>query len=285
LLIQTYSWTNAHPKANYPVFLIISLEKKIFMKYTEDVSVKGQIALVTGAARGIGRACALALAEAGADVALGLKNVNNDNGLIKEIETLGRKAFPLQMNVENLYEINTAIDAIGKHFGKLDILVNNAGIGPPNFIEDVTEEDFDYTVNVNLKGTFFVSQAAGKLMVEQKYGRIINLSSQAGFISLPSESVYCMTKAGIAHLTKCFAVEWGKHNITVNAVAPTFIKTPGTEKWLLDEEFKKQVLSKIVLGRVGRPEDVASAVLFLASPAASMITGTTLMIDGGWTAQ
>jgi NAD(P)-dependent dehydrogenase (short-subunit alcohol dehydrogenase family) len=255
------------------------------MKYTEDVSVKGQIALVTGAARGIGRACALALAEAGADVALGLRNVNNDNGLIKEIETLGRKAFPLQMNVENLYEINTAIDAIGKHFGKLDILVNNAGIGPPNFIEDVTEEDFDYTVNVNLKGTFFVSQAAGKLMVEQKYGRIINLSSQAGFISLPSESVYCMTKAGIAHLTKCFAVEWGKHNITVNAVAPTFIKTPGTEKWLLDEEFKKQVLSKIVLGRVGRPEDVASAVLFLASPAASMITGTTLMIDGGWTAQ
>jgi NAD(P)-dependent dehydrogenase (short-subunit alcohol dehydrogenase family) len=274
------------PEANYPAFLInFTRNKNRIMKYTESISVKGKTALVTGAARGIGRACALALAEAGADVALGLRDVNADNGLVNEIESLGRKALPLQMNVQKLNEINTSIDAIKNGFGRLDILVNNAGIGPPNFIEEVTEEDFDYTIDVNLKGTFFVSQAAGRLMVEQKYGRIINLSSQAGFIALPSESVYCMTKAGIAHLTKCFAVEWGKHNITVNAVAPTFIKTPGTEKWLLNEEFKKQVLSKIVLGRVGLPEDVASAVLFLASPASSMITGTTLMIDGGWTAQ
>jgi len=162
--------------------------------------------------------------------------------------------------------------------------VNNAGIGPSNFIEQVTEEDFDYTVNVNLRGTFFVSQAAGKMMIEQQFGRIINLSSQAGFVALPTESVYCMTKAGIAHVTKCFAVEWGKHHITVNAVAPTFINTPGTEEYLLNEEAKKEVLSKIVLGRVGMPKDVANAVLFLASPAASLITGTTLMIDGGWTA-
>jgi NAD(P)-dependent dehydrogenase (short-subunit alcohol dehydrogenase family) len=167
----------------------------------------------------------------------------------------------------------------------LDILVNNAGIGPENLIEDVTEEDFNYTVDVNLKGTFFVSQSAGKLMKRQKHGCIINLSSQAGFIALPTESVYCMTKAGIAHLTKCFAVEWGKYNINVNAVAPTFIKTPGTEKSLFDEDFSNSVLSKIVLGRVGIPKDVASAVLFLASPASSLITGTTLLIDGGWTAQ
>jgi NAD(P)-dependent dehydrogenase (short-subunit alcohol dehydrogenase family) len=250
----------------------------------EALVLKGQIALVTGAARGIGRACVLALAKAGADVALGLKDAASDAGLANEIESLGRKALPLQMNVRSLQEVNDAISRIRTEFGRLDILVNNAGIGPPNQIEAVTEEDFDYTVEVNLKGTFFVSQAAGRLMVERKYGRIINLSSQAGFVALPSESVYCMTKAGIAHLTKCFAVEWGKHHITVNAVAPTFIKTPGTEKWLLDDEFKKSVLSKIVLGRVGIPEDVAGAVVFLASPSASLITGTTLMIDGGWTA-
>jgi NAD(P)-dependent dehydrogenase (short-subunit alcohol dehydrogenase family) len=255
------------------------------MRFSDEVTVKGRFALVTGAARGIGRACALALAEAGADVALGLRDKNEDQGLVKEIKGLGRRALPLQLDVRKQEEVKSAIEQITKEFGRVDILVNNAGIGPPNPIEKVTEEDFDYTVDVNLKGTFFVSQEVGKLMIEQKYGRIINLSSQAGFIALPTESVYCMTKAAIAHLTKCFAVEWGQHNITVNAVAPTFIKTPGTEKWLLDDEFKKQVLSNIVLGRVGEPKDVASAVLFLASPAASLITGTTLMVDGGWTAR
>lgn len=254
------------------------------MTHANEISAKGKVALVTGAAKGIGRACALALAEAGADMALGFRDVNSDNGLVKEILAMGRKVLPLQMNVEHLSEVNESMERIRKEFGRLDILVNNAGIGPPNFIEQVTEADFDYTVNVNLKGTFFVSQAAGKLMMAQRSGCIINLSSQAGFIALPSESVYCMTKAGIAHMTKCFAVEWGKYNITVNAVAPTFIKTPGTEKWLQNEDFKNEVLSKIVLGRVGVPKDVANAVLFLASPAASLITGTTLMIDGGWTA-
>jgi len=255
------------------------------MQHSYTTDLIGEVALITGAARGIGRACALALAEVGADIVLGLRDIHSDDGLVKEIKALGRKVLSLQMNVSKISEIKAAFEILEKEFGKLDILVNNAGIGPPNAIEDVTEEDFNYTVEVNLKGTFFVSQYAGKLMKRQKYGRIVNLSSQAGFIALLNESVYCMTKAGIAHLTKCFAVEWGKYNITVNAVAPTFIKTPGTEKWLLDEEFKNEILSKIVLGRVGIPKDVASAVLFLSSPASSLITGTTLMIDGGWTAQ
>jgi NAD(P)-dependent dehydrogenase (short-subunit alcohol dehydrogenase family) len=255
------------------------------MQHSYTTDLKGEVALVTGAARGIGRACALALAEAGADIVLGLRDIHSDDGLVNEIKALGRKVLSLQMDISKISEIKAAYEILEKEFGKLDVLVNNAGIGPPNAIEDVTEEDFNYTVEVNLKGTFFVSQYAGKLMKRQKYGRIVNLSSQAGFIALLNESVYCMTKAGIAHLTKCFAVEWGKYNITVNAVAPTFIKTPGTEKWLLDEEFKNEILSKIVLGRVGIPKDVASAVLFLSSPASSLITGTTLMIDGGWTAQ
>lgn len=253
------------------------------MKNSDDVNVHGKIALVTGAARGLGRACALALAEAGADIALGLRDVNADNGVVKEIEALGRKALPLQMDVSKMDEIRAAFDAIKKHYKRLDIVVNNAGIAPENLIENVAEKDFDDTLAVNLKGTFFVSQAAGALMIKQKSGTIINISSQAGFIALPGESVYCMTKAGIAHLTKCFAAEWGKYNITVNAVAPTFIYTPGTEEYLANEEAKKHVLSKIVLGRIGQPKDVANAVLFLASPAASLITGTTLMVDGGWT--
>jgi NAD(P)-dependent dehydrogenase (short-subunit alcohol dehydrogenase family) len=254
------------------------------MKNSDELSVRGKIALVTGAARGIGRACALALAEAGADLALGLRDEHADSGLVKEIEAMGRKALPLQMNVSNMKEIEEAFQKIKSYYERVDILVNNAGVAPENLIENVTEKDYDYTLAVNLKGTFFVSQAAGAIMIKQNYGRIINLSSQAGFVALPGESVYCMTKAGIAHLTKCFAVEWGKYNITVNAVAPTFIYTPGTEEYLANEDSKKQVLSKIVLGRIGEPKDVANAVLFLASPAASLITGSTLMIDGGWTA-
>jgi NAD(P)-dependent dehydrogenase (short-subunit alcohol dehydrogenase family) len=253
-------------------------------KNSDEVSVPGKIALVTGAARGIGRACALALAEAGADIALGLKNIQADSGLVKEIEAMGRKALPLQMDVSKLDEIKTAVKEAAEYFGRIDILINNAGIAPENYIEHVTEADFDYTLDVNLKGTFFASQFVGRLMIQQQFGRIINISSQAGFIALPTESVYCMTKAGISHLTKCFAVEWAKHHITVNAVAPTFIYTPGTEEYLANEETKKMVLSKIALGRIGDPKDVANAVLFLASPAAALITGTTLMIDGGWTA-
>jgi NAD(P)-dependent dehydrogenase (short-subunit alcohol dehydrogenase family) len=245
----------------------------------------GQIALVTGAARGIGNACALALAHAGADVALGLRDINTGGELVREIEAMGRRALPLQMDVTHLDEIQQAIEATVSHFGRLDILVNNAGLGPSNLAENVLEEDFDYTVDVNLKGTFFVSQAAGRIMIQQKYGRIINLSSQAGSVALPTESVYCMTKAAINHLTRCLAVEWGQYNITVNAVAPTFINTPGTAEALADEAFRADVLSRIALGRIGEPLEVASAIVFLASPAASLITGDTLLIDGGWTAR
>jgi NAD(P)-dependent dehydrogenase (short-subunit alcohol dehydrogenase family) len=141
-------------------------------------------------------------------------------------------------------------------------------------------------VAVNIKGTFFASQAAGRVMIGQNYGRIINVGSQAGFVALPGESVYCLTKAAISHLTKCLAVEWGRYNITVNAVAPTFIATPGTEEALADPEFRSDVLERIAgLHRIGQPMDVAGSVVFLASPAASLITGDTIMIDGGWTAR
>ena len=246
----------------------------------------GNIALVTGAARGLGRAISLALAHAGADVALGLRDVTTGGSLAAEIEALGRRALPLQMDVTRLDQITQAVEAAVAHFGRLDILVNNAGLGPSNVPERVTEADYDLTMQVNVKGTFFVSQAVGRVMIRQGSGRIINLSSQAGFVALPAESVYCMSKAAISHLTKCLAVEWGCYNITVNAVAPTFIATPGTDEALADPAFRADVLERIAgLHRVGEPMEVAGAVIFLASPAAAMITGDTLLIDGGWTAR
>ena len=169
----------------------------------------GRVALVTGAARGLGRAISLALAHAGADLGVGLRDVNSHGHLVQEIEALGRKALPLQMDMTRTDQVAQAVDEIVARFGRLDILVNNAGVAPDNLAENVREEDFDLTVAINLKGTFFASQAAARVMIAQKSGCIVNMSSQAGFAALPTESVYCMTKAGIAHLTKCLAVEWG----------------------------------------------------------------------------
>jgi NAD(P)-dependent dehydrogenase (short-subunit alcohol dehydrogenase family) len=246
----------------------------------------GDVALVTGAARGLGRAIALTLAHAGADVALGLRDVQSGGELAKEIGAMGRRALPLQMDMTRLDQISRGIDFTATHFGRLEILVNNAGLAPENLAKNVREEDFDLTLAVNLKGTFFASQAAGRVMIRQKRGCIVNMSSQAGFVALPTESIYCMTQAAIAHLTKCLAVEWGKYNIRVNAVAPTFIHTPGTEPALADPAFRSDVIERIAaLHRVGEPMDVAGAVVFLASSAASLITGHTLLIDGGWTAR
>jgi NAD(P)-dependent dehydrogenase (short-subunit alcohol dehydrogenase family) len=245
-----------------------------------------QVALVTGAARGLGRAAALALADAGADVALGLRDDRTGADVVEEIEALGRRTVRLQMDVTDLAQIASAVDQTVARFGRIDILVNNAGLAPENPAERVNERDFDLTCAVNLKGTFFVSQAVGRVMIRQRGGRIVNLSSQAGFVALPGESVYCMTKAAIAHLTRCLAIEWGRHGITVNAVAPTFIVTPGTEPALAEPAFKADVIERIAaLHRLGQPMDVAGVIVFLASPAASLITGHTILVDGGWTSR
>jgi NAD(P)-dependent dehydrogenase (short-subunit alcohol dehydrogenase family) len=238
-----------------------------------DFGLAGQVCLVTGAGRGIGAAVAEALEEAGATVVRGLRDASGSDGL--------------QMDVTDLAQVGAAVDAVVSRHGRLDVLVNNAGTGPPETpAEDVAVEDFDATVALNLRGTYFACQAAGRVMIGQRSGRIVNLSSQAGFVALPGESVYCMTKAAISHLTKCLAVEWGGHGITVNAVAPTFIETPGTAAALSDPGFRADVEERIAgLHRIGTTADVTGAVLFLASPAASLITGHTLMVDGGWTAR
>jgi NAD(P)-dependent dehydrogenase (short-subunit alcohol dehydrogenase family) len=256
------------------------------MKALPAFDLQGKVALVTGAARGLGNAISLALAEAGADVALGLRRIEADSGVAAEVEARGRRALSLQMDMTRPEQIRHAVEQTVAHFGRIDILVNNAGIAPGNLAENVTEEDFDQTLAINLKGTFFACQAAARFMIPQKSGCIINMSSQAGFAALPTESIYCMTKAGIAHLTKCLAVEWGQYNIRVNAVAPTFIHTPGTEEYLADPAAHQDTVDRIAaLHRIGEPIEVAGAVVFLASPAASLITGHTLIIDGGWTAR
>ena len=247
----------------------------------------GRRALVTGAARGLGQATALALADAGADVALGLRVASDAAELVERIEAMGRRAHRVQMDLLQLGQVRAAVDEVSAVFGGLDILVNNAGIGPPETpAEDWTESDFDATFGLNVKGLFFASQAAARVMIRQRSGTIINMSSQAGFIALPGEAIYCASKAAVSHLTKCHAVEWGRHGITVNAVAPTFIRTPGTEPALSDPAFKADVIERIAgVHRIGEPVDVAGAVVYLASPAASLVTGTTLMVDGGWTAR
>jgi NAD(P)-dependent dehydrogenase (short-subunit alcohol dehydrogenase family) len=249
--------------------------------------LSGRSALVTGAARGLGRAIALALADAGANVALGLRDKTSGAGLAREIEQKGRRALPLQMDVMNIDEARAAIDEAIAAFGKLDILVNNAGGGIDAMpVEAAGEADFDLVMNLNVRSTFFLTQHAGRHMLARGTGSIVNMGSQAGAVALPGEAVYCLGKAAVAHMTKCFAVEWGKNNVRVNCVAPTFFETDGTEDMLGDKAFRADVIERIAgLHRIGQPREVADAVVFLASDAASMITGQTLLIDGGWTAR
>jgi NAD(P)-dependent dehydrogenase (short-subunit alcohol dehydrogenase family) len=253
---------------------------------TRMPELDGQTALVTGAARGLGRAIALDLAAAGADVALGLRDLRADSGLVAEIEALGRRALPLALDVTDLDQARAAIDDAVAAFGRLDILVNNAGGGIGGAAMDVTEADFDAVWTLNTKSTFFLSQHAARQMREQGGGAIVNMASQAGLVALPGESSYCVSKAAVVHMTRVHAVEWGEYGIRVNAVAPTFIETDGTAAALSNQEFRADTIDRIAaLHRIGTPREVSAAVVFLASPAASLITGQTLAIDGGWTAR
>jgi NAD(P)-dependent dehydrogenase (short-subunit alcohol dehydrogenase family) len=246
----------------------------------------GQAALVTGAARGLGRAIALALAQAGADIAIGLRDASSDGGVGAEIERLGRRVLPLQMDVTSLSQVQEGVQRAASHFGRLDVLVNNAGAALVGNAEAVSEADYDAQFALNVKGAYFASQAAAQVMLAQGKGCVINVSSQAGFVALPGVSVYCITKAAMVHMTRCLAVEWGRYGIRVNGIAPTFIATPGNQEVLADAAFRADVVERIAaLHRIGEPREVTGAVVFLASEAASLITGHTLLIDGGWTAR
>lgn len=256
------------------------------MTTTSPFDLSGRVALVTGAARGLGRAIALDLAAAGADVALGLRDPEGSAELVAAIEALGRRALSVRLDVTELDAARGAIDDAAATLGGLHILVNNAGGGIGGAAIDVSEADFDAVWHLNTRSTFFLSQHAAQHMREHSGGAIVNIASQAGLVALPGESSYCVSKAAVVHMTRCHAVEWGEFGIRVNAVAPTFIETDGTAAALSDPVFRADTVDRVAaLHRIGVPREVSGAVVFLASPAASLITGQTLAIDGGWTAR
>lgn len=243
-----------------------------------------KVAIVTGAGRGMGYHMALALAKYGADLVICSRTLSELEGVGEQIEKIGRRVLIQQMDICNISEIQAMVEESVKVFGHLNILVNNAGVNVPQWAVDVTEDAWDKIMDTNLKGLFFCAQEVGKVMIRQKKGKIINVSSQSGSVGLLQRAAYCSSKGGVNLLTKVLAIEWGEHNIQVNAIAPTFIETPLTKPMFQDKDFRDYVLGNIPLGRVGKPEDVVGAVIYLASDASDLVTGHVLLIDGGWTA-
>ena len=250
-----------------------------------DFRLDGQTAVVTGASKGIGWDLAKSLANAGASVAVAARDLDALERLASEIRSDGGEALAVELDVRDVAQIGDVFERVRTHFGSLDVLVNNAGLGANHPAEDVTEADWDDMMDVNLRGLFFACQAAGRIMLEQGSGRIINMSSQAGVVGIREHAVYSASKGGVNLLTKVLALEWSSRGVTVNAVAPTFIYTPGTAERLDQPEYLEGVLSRLPIGRVGTTTDVAAAVLYLASPAGAMVSGHVLVVDGAWTAQ
>jgi NAD(P)-dependent dehydrogenase (short-subunit alcohol dehydrogenase family) len=241
----------------------------------------GKTALVTGAGRGIGRAVALALAAAGAQLVLVSRTASELDAVAREIASGGGEAWPLRLDV-------TRSDAVRDAFAgldRLDVLVNNAGLNRPQPFLEVDEPTLDLLLGLNVRATFVVAQAAARLMIAQGAGVIINVSSQMGHVgSDRNRTVYVMTKHAVEGLTKAMAVELAPKGVRVVSIAPTFVETPLSKPFLDDPDTRKWVLDRIPLGRLGTVEEVASAVVFLASPAAALVTGSSLLVDGGWTA-
>ena len=241
----------------------------------------GRTALVTGAGRGIGRGCARALAEVGADVVAVSRSPDELERVAEEVRALGRSARPVALDVT----CSKSIRHLVSELPRLDVLVVSAGTNIPEPFLDVSDDNLDALLAVNVRAAFVTVQAAARRMVEAGGGSIVLISSQMGHVGAEKRSVYCTTKHAVEGLTKAAAVELGPHRVRVNAVAPTFVETPMTAPYLADAEFRADVERRIPLGRLGRVEDVTAAVVYLTSDAAALVTGTSLLVDGGWTAQ
>ena len=242
----------------------------------------GLRALVSGAGRGLGYACALALAEAGAEIIALSRTLDELKKLKAEIESDGGKADVVVCDAADAAQINEIIP----NLGRIDILVNNAGTNIPEAFVDVSLNNLDTILNLNVRGAFLMAQAVVKEMLKRGHGgSIINMSSQMGHVGAPNRTVYCASKHAIEGLTKAMGVELASKGIRVNSVGPTFIETPLTKPFFDNAEFAKDTLARIPLAKLGQVEDVADAVVYLASPAAGMVTGGSLLVDGGWTAR
>ena len=251
--------------------------------YLQKINLKNKYALVTGAGKGLGRACSLALAEAGATVIVLSRTMSDLNKLEKDFKKIKGKLIKVHCDVMNYKELQEKL----KKIKIIDILINNAGSNIPEPFEKIKQDSMNYLVDLNLKAAFNVAQLVVKKMLKNKKrpGSIINMSSQLGHVGMSGRNVYNMTKFGIEGLTKGMGVELAKRNIRVNSVAPTFVETPMVKQFFKNKKFKKLAIGKIPLGKVATESDVATTVCFLASSASSMITGTSIIIDGGWTAQ
>lgn len=252
------------------------------MSYFSEL--KGKRMVITGGSKGIGRDIALAFAQLGTDVVITGRNKHDLQTTAEELKRLNPSCSYVVADVGDIESICKMMDVAVSHLGGVDILVNNAGINIAKPALEVTESDWDKVLDTNLKGMFFCSQQAGRYMVKQKQGSIVNIASQMAFVGYYDRAAYCSSKGGAVQLTKALAVEWASYNIRVNAVAPTFTETGLTSGMFQDKKFKEDVLNRILLGSIARPADVTGAVLFLASEMASFVTGETIRVDGGWTA-
>lgn len=253
------------------------------MSYFSELKEKK--VLVVGGSKGIGRDIALAFSKLGADVVITGRNEHDLSKTTEELKVFNPNCSYLTADIQNVNEIYNMVDSAFSRMGRIDILINNAGINIPKPALEVTEEDWDRVLDTNLKGTFFCSQRVGKHMIEKRTaGKIINIVSQMAFVGYIKRAAYCSSKGGAVQLTRALAIEWAQHQIKVNAVAPTFIETDFTKKMFDDQDFYKDVVSRIPLGTLAKPDDVTGAVLFLASDLANFVTGETIRVDGGWTA-
>jgi NAD(P)-dependent dehydrogenase (short-subunit alcohol dehydrogenase family) len=248
-------------------------------------SLEGRVALVTGANKGLGHDLALALGGAGARVAAASRVPAAAAPVVAALEAAGGEAAAVALDLTHRPSIEAAVEAVVDRFGRLDILVNNAGLGLNHDAIDATEEEWDALMAVNVRGLFFACQSAARRMIPQGYGRIVNMASQAGLVGIRRHAAYSASKAAVIGLTRVLALEWAPHGVTVNALAPTWVYTPGTAERLDQPEFLASVLERIPVGRVGTTTDIAAAAIYLASEDAGMVTGSVLVVDGGWTAQ
>lgn len=249
----------------------------------ELFNLTGKLAIITGASQGLGMEIARFMAEAGASVALIARNEEKLSKLEKELTDSGHQALSVPLDIMDTEKIQSAMKKINDHFGRIDILINNAGTNITKPAEEITEADWDQVLDLNLKSAFFCCQAAGEYLKKSKNGKIINMSSQMAAVGYYKRSAYSSSKGGMTQLTRSLAIEWAKHHVNVNAVAPTFVETPLTKPMLEDPDFQNDVMSRIPLRRLAKPEDLFGAILFLSSASSNMVTGQTLYIDGGWT--